>query len=256
MDLSIIMNLSRYRHAASALVALSLAGCSQGIGNMVELSAAAFSTPESVLLSRDEILALDYAANYFQLEDNPRSVVPLNQATNKQLSWRVGAYQFIHTQAGRVVASDALPDMPLQTSERDRDPLLCLQNLNRLPLGSGCPSQWQRRIVWKSQQGEHTEHTELQHSWVRSSVTRAAQPEPITLLNGSEFSAYRIDEQGEWLAVSSSAEPQRFENTFWQDANSGRIVKARQFLSPRLGYLLSEELVPFQAPAVDVDETP
>ena len=244
------MNNSRYCHALAALLALSLMGCSQGVRNFAELSVAAFSEPESALLSRDEILALEYAANYLQIEDNPRSVAPLNKATAQQLSWRVGDYQFIHTQAGRVVASDALPDMPLQTSERDRDPLLCLQNL--LPVnGANCPSQWQRRIIWKSLQGEQAE---LRHSWVRSTVTRAALPETLNLLNGSELSVYRIDERGEYLAVSSSAAPLVFENTFWQHAKTGRIVKARQFLSPRLGYLLSEELVPFQPIAADSSE--
>jgi len=71
------------------------------------------------------------------------------------------------------------------------------------------------------------------------------QPEPITLLNGQVLSVYRIVESGQWLPADDLSQPIAFENTFWQHVESGRVVKTRQFLSPQLGYLQSEEVVPY-----------
>jgi len=220
-------------------LALLSMSCSQRVDNFIELSMSVFDEPESVLLTREEVSALNYAAQYLQIDGKHRLLAPLNQALGARLTWRVGSYQFIHTQHGRVVASDSLPSMPMQTSPLENDPLQCLRKRDQ---NQQCGKNWLRQIVWQSQQNSELSY---QRIWVHSSLERDSQPESITLLNGQVLSVYRIVESGQWLPADDLSQPIAFENTFWQHVESGRVVKTRQFLSPQLGYLQSEEVVPY-----------
>ncbi|RUO78419.1 YjbF family lipoprotein [Pseudidiomarina taiwanensis] len=231
-----------YKIAILVLLVNVLAGCSQRVNAIAEMGRAFFTEPEPILLSLDEIRALDYAALYVQLDNSPRILAVLNQASENQLTWRIGSRDFLYSQNGRIVGTESLTDFPQQTSARGQDPLSCFRKYLQPNSAIICPDQWRRKVTLQQADGSNAV---LQRVWIKSTIMRTEKVESITLLSGITVPAFRIIETGEWNVDSTTKKPILFENIFWQHATNGRIVKTQQFISPAHGYLLTEEVVPF-----------
>lgn len=225
------------------LIILLLSGCSQRVDTLLEVveQAASPLIDDPLVLSAEEVAQLTFAAQYIQTNPADRFVSPLVQVENSRLRWQVGQHQFIDTLHGRLIASRALADVPAYVSALDDDPLKCLRQ--SLQINHGCPQEWLRRVVLESFSDSKNTFSERKSFWVVSHIKRSNTVEAVTLLNGSTLDAYKITEQGKLATEEQSAVI--FENIFWQEAQTGRIIKSKQYLHSELGYFEIEELVPF-----------
>lgn len=239
----------RRRPIALALAlacSVTMAGCNSGFTNVIETAHSALLPPEDITLSNDVIEALPYAASYIQLQDYSRAVMVLNYDDSGVLKWSAGPHEVIATRYGRVVFTRNINDAPQFTANQQADPLGCVRNTIRANSEANTQANTQA----------NTEFSECQQSWIRDIEVgtpiqnnnqrlqlssgfnfKAATTTSLTLPNGRTYKAIMLTET---LTVQPGS--QQFENTFWLEAETGRVIKSHQWLSPKLGFIATEEL--------------
>lgn len=213
-----------------ALTVVLVSGCSARVKNMANTIESTLFGHEGVELSSERVNDYPYAAAYVKTEDFPQAIAVLDRVSGEQRVYRTGGDEAMTTRYGRVLASSGIPGMPLYTSDVAADPLKC--HVLQQSRGSRelCPSEW-RRTVEVGNYGEN----DVQKLNL-SSTLRATGTQSYTHPDGTVLTVSVITEQG-------NSGSQAFTNTFY--AANGRVVYAKQWVSPQLGYATWREMKPF-----------
>ncbi|MGQ4276512.1 YjbF family lipoprotein [Pseudidiomarina sp. E22-M8] len=197
---------------------------------MMDTAETAFFGHQGVELNVEQVADYPYAAAYLRTDKFPQVVAVLDRTAGAQRVYRSGGEEAITTHYGRILTSYGIPGMPLYTSNLTADPLTCLVAKTADSAVANCAAGWQREI----EVGNYGEN-EL-HKWqVSSSFTMGAQRR-YQHPNGTALTVTEITEQGD-------ADQLAFTNTFY--AVDGRVVYAKQWISPSIGYAVWREMKPF-----------
>ena len=214
-----------------AVVALlHTSGCSVRVNNWLEMADAAFASPQDVELSSEEIADYPYAAQYIQVDDQPRALMALNFDDNGKLKWITGGSEVFITQVGRVVSTVDAYGGPRHTSNLENDPLLCwinsLQQQKTTP--TTCSDTWHREVEFGDVGLQNNERLEI-----HSTFSNLGQ-ESVKMLNGEVHQAVKLSEESKY-----------FKNVFWLELETGRVIKSRQWLSKIIGNAQVQEVKPY-----------
>ncbi|MDN7126988.1 YjbF family lipoprotein [Pseudidiomarina sp. 1ASP75-14] len=214
----------------SALSLLVLAGCSTRVKNMVDTAETAFFGHKGLELTVEEVSDYPYAAAYVRTDKFPQVVAVLDRAVGSQRVYRTGGEEAITTQYGRILTAAGIPGMPLFTSAWSTDPLVCYAKHAARTTATECDNTWQRQV----EVGNYGENDISK--WQVSSRFSVGTERDYQHPDGTQLRVIEIREQGQ-------ANRQEFSNTFY--AVDGRIVYAKQWVSPGIGYAVWREMKPF-----------
>ncbi|MEX1221510.1 MAG: YjbF family lipoprotein [Idiomarina sp.] len=226
----------KYVLAALALVALN--GCNSGFQDALETTKRVFVLPEGITLTPAEISELSYAASYIQLQDKPRAVMVLNFDDNSLLSWAAGPHEVIATRYGRLVFTRNILGGPEFVSNLQADPIACVRKTLREDDGenkqlANCPNTWARNMEVGSPIQNNNQRLKITGRFDFQSMTKQS----IILPNESTYETLKLTE-----ALTVQPGNIRVENTFWLEIETGRVLKSRQWFSPDLGFITTEEV--------------
>lgn len=229
-------------HSLSKLLLISsttlfLFGCTQKVSNVNDtVRLAMFGTPD-IHKSATDIKALPYASAYARIGDNAQLFMVLalaepslnNTQTNKssplQLKWLASDRGMLVTENGRIVKTVNLPDGNLlATHSKTTDPLALGLQL------ASTPKTWTYSLDW--QPGYHM-------GYQLNSQFQFDHPEVLTI-NNKLIPTLRFTEK-----VTVADLNRHYNNIFWVDQQSGKVIKSRQYLAPSLPAVEMTILKPF-----------
>ncbi|WP_338049183.1 YjbF family lipoprotein [Photobacterium sanctipauli] len=222
---------------------LALTGCSQKFKDVNDTLSLAFFGDPDVELQSDEITNLPYASIYARVDDGPQAFMVLALAESKpslssnqssqqnntpeklQLKWLSSDGGMLVTEHGRLVKTLNLPVGNLvNIASQQVDPL---QAGLHLP---NSPKTWQRIIDW--QPGYHFGYT--------LTSTFDQQGTEIIMVNQQPVEAMHFKE-----AVYVEELDMSYNNQFWIEPTTGKVLKSQQKLAPGLPYIDITLLKPF-----------
>ncbi|CAB0151163.1 hypothetical protein PSI9734_01576 [Pseudidiomarina piscicola] len=216
---------------SSVLCLLVVSGCSTRVKNMVATAETAFFGHQGVELSVEQVADYPYAAAYVGTDKFPQVVAVLDRAEGAQRVYRSGGEEAITTYYGRILTGAGIPGMPLFISHYKADPLACYAAKSLTPPAENCANSWQRYL-------ELGNYGENNHSrWLLTSNFELGSNRSYQHPDGTQLQVTEIIEKGR------TDRDTRFENTFY--AVDGRIVYAKQWVSPTLGYAVWREMKAF-----------
>jgi len=221
------------------LLSAGITGCSQKFNDVNDtLSIALFGDNDTELAS-DDVQRLPYASLYAQVDDGPQAFmvlalaepalsltdVSLTQNTRTQLKWVSSDKGMLVTEGGRLVKSMNLPQGNLiETYSSQPDPLtLGLQR-------ASTPMHWQRTIDW--QPGYHFGY-QLTSRFAR-------QDNAVIMVNERPVETWHFIE-----SVTIDALDTHYQNQFWIDGKTGKVLKSQQTLAPGLPVIDMTLLKPY-----------
>lgn len=214
---------------AVSLATLTLSGCSARVSNWLELAETAFSSPDDVSLTPAEISDYPYAAQYIRVDGEARALIGLNFDDNGQLKWISGGQEIIVTQAGRIIETVDLKNGPRFTTNLEADPLLCWrEKLQQQQTSHTCPATWQREVEFGDVGLQSNHRVEI------TSTFNAIGEEVVDMPNGTTQHAIKLTETSD-----------NFNNTFWLEVETGRVIKSEQWLSAAIGSAQLQEVKPY-----------
>ncbi|RUO30128.1 YjbF family lipoprotein [Aliidiomarina sedimenti] len=170
----------------------------------------AFSKPDDVQLSADEINDFPYTALYAKWDDSAQILIVLGYIDSGEYNWVSADRETMVTVNGRVVRTAGVDYELMAVSNLSQDPLQCV-----VTAPANCALSWQRQIDIGTEDSRYTRS-------VRSEF-RILGDEVLQLPSG-EYQVTRVEEHG---TIGS----QKFHNTFWIEAD-GHVVKSRQLIVP------------------------
>lgn len=171
--------------------------------------------------SREVLQQFNIPAALVQLGEFPQSAMLRAVSTPYGDLWYAGPQAMVLAH-GRVIASgDAVPADVIAVTNQTADPLYCLTHTAPSQSASNCPMQWQREVDIRPSRNDDGNYT-----------------------RGNIIYTYQVDssfrQQGDVLietgvATNAVGDTYDFENQF--TLSNGRVMAARQWLSPEMGYL-------------------
>lgn len=221
------------------LLSAGITGCSQKFNDVNDtLSVALFGDNDTELAS-DDVQRLPYASLYAQVDGGPQAFMvlalaepalslteaPLTPNTRTQLKWVSSDKGMLVTEGGRLVKSMNLPQGNLiDTYSSQPDPLtLGLQR-------ASTPLHWQRSIDW--QPGYHFGY-QLNSRFAR-------QDNAVIMINERPITTWHFIESVTIEALDTS-----YQNQFWIDGKTGKVLKSQQTLAPGLPVINMTLLKPY-----------
>ncbi|WP_299016260.1 YjbF family lipoprotein [uncultured Photobacterium sp.] len=219
------------------LITAIMSGCSQKFNDVNDtLNIALFGDADTQLESFN-INSLPYASIYARIGNGPRAfmVLALTETPARfnyqaeiqalQLKWLSADKGMLVTEYGRLVKTLNLPQGNLlNTYSKTPDPLrLGLHKTNT-------PKQWQRTIDW--QPGYHFGY-QLKSTFIR-------QQNAVIMINDKPIETLHFTE--DVLVDSLNV---TYQNDFWLQPQTGKVLKSKQKLAPGLPYVEITLLKPY-----------
>lgn len=215
----------------------TLFGCSQQFTYLNESSFLSLLGKKNVVLSPEHINALPYASIYAQVAGHNQvfmvlgysslslSASPDSSAGHFTLKWLSADNKMLVTEHGRLIKTVNLHGQNLTASySHQRDPLALGL------LKSTTPHTWTRKVDW--QPGYHVGYT------LTSRFER--QEESQLVINQKPISSVRFIEY-----VTNKELNVDFENQYWLDPYSGRVLASSQTPAPGMPQIKITVLKPF-----------
>lgn len=248
--------------AAIGLCCVALTACSVRVKNLVETAKAAYIPPPDVTYSAEEVADLPYASQYLRFDGFPRAMMALNYddsfpAHQRAYKWVVGPKEVIATQSGRLIYTLNVRGGRNFTTNLNADPLQCFAAAvaataaaeNLTTEAQRCNTSWQRDIEFGNL-GTHSNYRVQATSTFALGQTDGVAFFPLALPHKT-VTAVLLEEQVQVRQakntndVNGEESIRNYQNQFWLEVNTGRVVKTRHWVSPELGYVTLEELKPF-----------
>ena len=210
-------------------VAVLLAGCSQRISELSNTVHIATIGYEDVVITKQYVKALPYAAIQLKWGQGPRVLSALAFAEGDELKWVTQDKAMIVTQHGRLVRTYGFSHDLTYTANIQQDPLPQLlqlwQQKNYPALRWGTEHDWQP--------GYYSGYKAVSRFQYLGPEQLSILGEPVTLIKFSEHVVYPK------LNIEQ-------ENTFWLSADTGEVIKSLQFIGPGLPAVEMTLLKPYQ----------
>lgn len=215
---------------------LSLTGCSQKIQSVQETLKLAFSPPEDITKSKEDIDALPYASLYAKVGDNPRAFLVLGFASKVNindaqlvdkhvLKWLTSNNEMLVSLNGRIIKTVNFNTGDLESIySQDIDPLLL--GLHK----KNTPTNWKRTINHSS------------NSMYALSISSSFHPKGLQVvkINGHDKNALLFEER-----VSVDGNTADHINYFWLEPQTGKVISSIQQLAPNTPFIETHVLKPF-----------
>ena len=216
-----------------------LSSCSGTYNAYVNMFKVALSADEDVVLPYAFFEQAKYDYLYVKYGDKPQVALALAFVEQDQLKWISADNGMLITRYGRIVSTLGLDNDLLYLTNKGSDPLL-------RPLNISSQSNYLRLADW--QQGEYGYQ-------VRSTFT-VQQGESLEFF-GQILPVIKVIEQMRYENPSNFVRfDNSWQNVFWVEAKSGRVLKASQQLQPgaeRFELVFVSEIVrQFQAAGIVV----
>ncbi|EAS44623.1 YjbF family lipoprotein [Photobacterium profundum] len=219
------------------LLSAGITGCSQKFNDVNDTLSVALFGDDDTELASDDVERLPYASLYAQVDDGPQafmvlalaesalSLTPESPNTRTQLKWVSSDKGMLVTESGRLIKSMNLPQGNLiDTYSSQPDPLtLGLQR-------ASTPMYWQRTIDW--QPGYHFGY-QLTSRFLR-------QDNAVIMINERPIETWHFIE-----SVTIDALDTHYQNQFWIDGKTGKVLKSQQTLAPGLPVINMTLLKPY-----------
>ncbi|MGF1793916.1 YjbF family lipoprotein [Photobacterium profundum] len=220
------------------LLSAGITGCSQKFNDVNDTLSVALFGDDDTELASDDVQRLPYASLYAQVDDGPQAFMVLALAEpalsletsltpniSTQLKWVSSDKGMLVTEGGRLVKSMNLPQGNLiDTYSSQPDPLtLGLQR-------ASTPMHWQRTIDW--QPGYHFGY-QLTSRFAR-------QDNAVIMINERPVKTWHFIE-----SVTIEALDTHYQNQFWIDGKTGKVLKSQQTLAPGLPVIDMTLLKPY-----------
>ncbi|MCC5450244.1 YjbF family lipoprotein [Rheinheimera sp. UJ51] len=190
-----------------------MSSCAGTYNSYVDMFKVALTPTEDVTLTFSDVEQAEFDYVYVRYGEKPRIAMALMLAEKNQYKWVSADQSLLITENGRIVKTLGLANDLLYLTNRDADPLKQQLNTN---------STWERQADWsvgeygylmRSSFDVYLEDT-INIFSTSLSVTKVI--ETVTYVEKSNY--FRLD--GTW------------QNVFWIDALTGRVLKSQQQLGP------------------------
>jgi hypothetical protein len=218
------------RQVLGGLMASGLSGCASDSGSIYNLFSKTITSKSPSTsdypMSSDQIRQLPYATLGVRIADHPRAVLVLATMEGQELHWVSADRVSFYTSNGRLIRTHGLErDLSgTQWLGQGRDPLADFAASGTLPA----------RGVYRRLDFKHADETGIA---IESSFELAGE-ETVVIL-GREHLTRRIDEVAVVPAWRWKAR-----NSFWIDAQNGRVWRSLQQYCPEMPVIETELLKP------------
>ena len=207
-----------YKTLLPLFCSLYLAGCQYLGGEYVTQIKKAYNSQSNVILTQQEIAQRKQPSAYLKLGDaNPQVVATLAVVENNQAKWVTADSNVIVTQNGRLVRIVGLDQSPSFVSNLEFDPIR-----NGIDSFSS-KTRWQRFVDFKTDKQVLTNY--------RVQATYQVEHIEYQFLD-KKIMAIRLIENNVSPDLGLS-----FKNEFIFDAESKKMLYARQYITPKIGWL-------------------
>ncbi|RUO80277.1 hypothetical protein CWI84_06500 [Idiomarina tyrosinivorans] len=211
---------------------LLLSSCGSRYQAMRDMVTYAIDGPPDIVLSKQQLDDLKYAAQYVRLgSEQPQALLGLGYDDGARYQWLSGEHESLQTDYGRVVQTSRLPANIHFTSNLANDPLRCLRG----SLTKKCLHQWQRQVI-----SGDAENTQL---YTLISDFEWAEQEPLIAPDGSKLQTQKIIEN---VTQQWPESINQWTNTYWLEVGTHRVVKSEQMAAPNFPNIRLVEAKPYQ----------
>lgn len=222
--------------AACLLLLSSCSGTYHAYGSMLKL---AFTSEEDVQLTYGDVEQAKYDYLYVKQGDNAQIAMGLAYIEQGQLKWVSGDSNMLITSQGRIVRTLGLNNDLIHVTNKTKDPL-------HNALAISAQTTYQRQVDWR--QGEYGYKVNSEF----------AKPEKESLeFFGQTLQVVKLTETLQYDNPANFIRfDARWQNTFWLEAKTGRVLKTSQQLqpgAPRFELVFISEVVrQFKAAGINV----
>lgn len=194
---------------------LTLSACSSTYRSYYETLKLAFTTSPDAELSLEQVKNTEYDLLYVKHGERPQAVMALAFIEKEQHKWLSADNALLILEQGRIVRTAGLSNDLQYLTNTAADPL-------KQPLAQLDKQQWLRLADWQGSE----------YGYQIKSVFTASENEELTIYNKT-FNTVKVTEQLEYIdkPVFWRVDT-KWNNTFWFDQASGRLLKSQQQLSP------------------------
>lgn len=197
------------RYLAMAGLVTALMGCTAVTEETRATLEYAFSKPDDVQLSAEEINDFPYTALYAKWDDSAQILIVLGYIDSGEYNWVTAERETMVTVNGRVVRTAGVDYELMAVSDLNQDPLQCVVT------AADCELSWQRQIDIGTEDSRYTRSVRSEFKILGDEVLQ---------LPSGEYQVTRVEEHG-------IIGKRNFSNVFWIEAD-GHVVKSRQQIIP------------------------
>lgn len=198
--------------AACLLMLSSCSGTYHAYGSMLKL---AFTSAEDVQLTYADVEQANYDYLYVKQGDNAQIAMGLAYIEQDQLKWVSGDSNMLITSQGRIVRTLGLSNDLMHVTSKAKDPL-------HHPLAISAQTTYQRQVDWR--QGEYGYKVNSEFA-VPENESLEFFGQMLQVVKLTETLQY--DNPTNFIRFDA-----KWQNTFWLEAKTGRVVKTSQQLQP------------------------
>lgn len=218
------------------LFSLTLMGCTQKVSDVNATIDEAIFGFDDIEITQSTINNLPYASSYVRIGDGPQIFMVLALVEDGQQKWLSSDKAMLATQHGRVVKTLALPkDNIAKLSTKN--------NTNQDPLSQLTPQTDIKSYIAKS----GAEDWKATFDWMpnyrygyQANITWKYKQEELIKSDAWEKTTHYIIE-----TVSFPTLNEQYQNHFWLDTTTNRVVKSIQQLGPGMDSLEMTILKPY-----------
>lgn len=192
-----------------------LSACSGTYHAYKDMFNLALTKVPDVVLPFSVLSAAEHDYLYLRQGDGAQVAMGLMFIEQGQLKWVSAAREIIVTEQGRIVRTIGLSNDLLFLTNREFDPL-------KKPLSLQTGARWQRLADWQQQEYGY----QLQSSF------KLGPPEPMPFF-GHTLMVVPVTETVRYTTAANFVRfDDKWQNQFWLEQSTGRIIKSRQKLAP------------------------
>lgn len=205
-----------------------LSACGTRVEAVAETVELAIKGEPDVTLSAEQIAASSHPIIYLTLGDNRRISLGLGFDDKGLYKWLSGEHEVMVTRAGRIIGLQGTPHDIDWVSELSSDPLLCITS-TRTDNIKNCSLSWQTQVQVGS--GSNAQVLPISSRFSFQSMQK------LTLATGKTLNTELWHEQ-----MTQTDTNEQWQNRYWIEPSSGRVVKSEQRWAQQLPLAYIEEV--------------
>ncbi|MGX5098452.1 YjbF family lipoprotein [Enterobacter cloacae] len=199
-----------YKKIGLAGAVILIGACSQHRPGLLSQTIVQSLSSQDAFIDRAKVTQVPYASMALTVADGPQAFIVLAWDEDNTQKWLTADAKMIATRSGRLIKTLGFSDNLLSLESNTPDPLAD-------PLAIQEGQQWHAQTRWQDH-GFHAANITSRFHWSGS--------QDFTVLDVTR--SYRVLEE----AVTDEKDGATWQQRYWVDPQSGRIVHSKQILHP------------------------